>query len=356
MKFFNKEERIEYLGFNDFWYVIIGLPLMAFFIPVAFFQIYPSEISYDFFVIAYIESLIHAFAYWFCFRNFVIFIRKKYLGFEHTTKRIVLAFVFVVFAGVLVSALVGGCLIALTGKIKEVTLIEGYIATYFTSFFVISIYEGIYLYAQNRRTLLKSEELKREHIKSELQGLRNQINPHFLFNSLNTLISIIPEDQKLAESFLIKLSSVYRYTLENRDDQLVPLKQELKFIESYVFLLKERFRNNLNISIKIPDDKLGNYVVPMSLQLLFENVIKHNVLSAKKPLYIDVYIDDLGYLVVRNNLQIKNQSMPSTGVGLENISSRIHFFTDKQVVVKRSDDFFEVGMPLIVHYNKDLLS
>ena len=354
MTIFNREERIKYLGFNDLWFVVVGLPLMALFIPVAFFQIYPRDLSGDLFFIAFFESLVHAFSYWFCFRNFVIFIRKKFPGFEHTRKRIVLAFIFVIIAGVIVSAIVGGCLIVLTGKIKEVTLIEGYIATYFTSFFVISIYEGIYLYAQNRRTLMKSEELKREHIKSELQGLRNQINPHFLFNSLNTLVSIIPEDQKLAESFLIKLSSVYRYTLENRDDQLVPLKQELKFIESYVFLLKERFKNNLDVSIEVADDYLHKYVVPMSLQLLFENVIKHNILSTKNRLTISVFIENDG-LVVQNNIQIKKQTMPSTGVGLENISSRIAYFTDKKLIVDRDDNFFKVVMPLIDHYSKEMI-
>ncbi len=353
MTIFNKEERIKYLGFNDLWFVIVGLPLMALFIPVAFFQIYPKDMSGDLFFIAFFESLVHAFSYWFCFRNFVIFVRKKYPGFEHTRKRIVLAFVFVIIAGVIVSAIVGGCLIVLTGKIKEVTLIEGYIATYFTSFFVISIYEGIYLYAQNRRTLMKSEELKREHIKSELQGLRNQINPHFLFNSLNTLISIIPEDQKLAESFLIKLSSVYRYTLENRDDQLVRLKQELKFIESYIFLLKERFKNNFSVSIEVSDEMMDKYVVPMSLQLLFENVIKHNVLSSKDPLSVKVYVDSMNNLVVQNNIQLKKQTMPSTGVGLANISTRISFFTDRQLKVNSNEEYFEVSMPLIDKYVKD---
>lgn len=350
---FNKEERIKYLGFNDLWFVVIGIPLMALFIPVAFFQIYPQDLDPGFFLIALFESAIHAFSYWFCFRNFVIYIRKKYPGFEHTRKRIVYEVIFVILAGIVVSAIVGTCIVALTGQVKEVSAIEGYIATYFTSFFVISLYEGIYLYQQNKEAILKSEKLKREHINSELQGLRNQVNPHFLFNSLNTLISIIPEDQELAESFLIKLSSVYRYTLENRDDQLVPLRQELKFIESYVFLLKERFRNNLNVSIEVADNYLDQYVVPMSLQLLFENVIKHNILSAKKPLTIKVFVDANNNIVVQNNIQVKKQTLPSTGVGLENISSRISYFTEKKLEVLEDDQYFRVGMPLVDRYNKE---
>lgn len=353
MRIFNKEERIKYVGFNDMWFLAIGIPLLALFVPIAFFQIYPRGESSQFFILAYIESLIHAFSYWFCFRNFAVFLRKKFQGFEYTRKRIIYEIIFVLMTGVLVSELVGTCLLVLTGSVKEVTLIEGYVATYFSSFFVISIYEGIYLYDQNKKTLLKSEKLKREHINSELQALRNQVNPHFLFNSLNTLVSIIPEDQKLAESFLIKLSSVYRYTLENRNDQLVPLKQELKFIESYIFLLKERFRNKLKVDIEIADHWLHRYVVPMSLQLLFENVIKHNVLSSKKPLLIKVYIDEEECLVVRNNLQLKNQTMPSTGVGLKNINSRIGFFTDKKLIVNSRASYFEVRMPLIEDYNRE---
>ena len=118
--------------------------------------------------------------------------------------------------------------------------------------------QDFYLHHQNRLSIKAQESLKREHINSELQGLRNQVNPHFLFNSLNTLMNIIREDQDLAESFLTKLSSVYRYTLENRDDQLVPLKEELRFIGSYVFLLKERFRNNIEVRIEVSDDHLEN--------------------------------------------------------------------------------------------------
>jgi|GEM_PF-3624563 len=162
-----------------------------------------------------------------------------------------------------------------------------YIATYFTSFFVISLYEGIYLYQQNKEAILKSEKLKREHINSELQGLRN------------------------------------------------------------------RFRNNLNVSIEVADNYLDQYVVPMSLQLLFENVIKHNILSAKKPLTIKVFVDANNNIVVQNNIQVKKQTLPSTGVGLENISSRISYFTEKKLEVLEDDQYFRVGMPLVDRYNKE---
>ena len=347
---FNKEERLKYIGFNDFWFLIIGIPFIALFIPVAFFDINPWQTSSSFFLEIFIESIIHTVSYWFAFRFFIIHLRKRFPDFDDTRKRIWIELVFIVICGWVISATVGFCLDSISEVGKEVENMEGFIATYFTSFFVVSIYEGVYLYHQNRLSIKAQESLKREHINSELQGLRNQVNPHFLFNSLNTLMNIIREDQDLAESFLTKLSSVYRYTLENRDDQLVPLKEELRFIESYVFLLKERFRNNIEVCVEVSDDHLEKFVVPMSMQLLFENVIKHNILSAKQPLKIEVYLDEDQNIVVRNNIQLKKQIMPSTGVGLNNISSRISYFTENKLQIIQDEDYFKVSMPLIDKY------
>ena len=350
MVIFNKEERIKYLGFDDCWFLVVGVIMMALFIPSAFFGVVPWEVSCSFLMNSYLESFIHTFSYWLIFRCFIIYIRKKYPHFKDTRKRIWIALVFIVVFAWVIGVCIECFISEFTVLCNKVQNLEGFIATYFTSFFVTSIYEGVYLYHQNKKNILTQEALKREHVNSELQGLRNQVNPHFLFNSLNTLMNIIQEDQKLAESFLTKLSSVYRYTLENRDDQLVTLKEELRFIESYVFLLKERFKNNIEVNIEISDYYLEKYVVPMSLQLLFENVIKHNILSAKYPLLIEVYIDTNDCVVVRNNIQLKQQVLPSTGVGLSNIRSRINYFTDKKMQVVKGEKYFTVSMPMIDGY------
>ena len=179
-----------------------------------------------------------------------------------------------------------------------------------------------------------------------MEGLKSQVNPHFLFNSLNTLIYIIPENTDRAIQFVQKLSKVYRYILEIRDKKLIPLEEELDFLHSYIFLLKERFGDNLEVNLSIPSDILVQQVVPLSLQILFENAIKHNIISDKHPLKIEVFFKD-EKLVVQNNLQLKKQAMPSTKVGLQNIKNRYAFFTDEKVDINDDGPYFKVTLPLI---------
>ncbi|MEM7163142.1 MAG: histidine kinase [Bacteroidota bacterium] len=345
------KKRIQYLGFDDKWFVLLGIPLLALFIPIAFFdnKLFYSDIP---FVLIWLETLIHCATYWIGFRYFVIYIRKRFKGFQFTRKRVVYEVVFIILYGFIASFIIKGFVQFCREEADPhpVEALDGYVATYFSSFFILTIYEAIYLYAQNKKNIIETERLKREQIHSELQGLRNQVNPHFLFNSLNTLMNIIHEDQNLASSFLKKLSKVYRYILENRKENLISLEEELEFIESYVYLQKERFKNNLNVQIEISDNHLGYFVPPLSLQILFENAIKHNIISNKKPLYISAYINQDNSLVIKNNYQPKNQVMDSTGVGLENISSRLAYFTPKELKTLVENGEFIVEMPL-VHQN-----
>ncbi|MEL6989573.1 MAG: histidine kinase, partial [Bacteroidota bacterium] len=236
----NKEERLRLVGFNDIWFMILGIPLTALFIKTAFFYHADAPNTWDHFFGEIIESLIHTTVYWIGFKLFITNLRDRLPGFEHTRKRIIYEIIFIIVFSTTAAAGIKFILDQFMVCEFEPPVIQGYLATYFTAAFIISIYEGIYLYFQNKENILKTERFKQEHIKSELQGLRNQVNPHFLFNSMNVLMNIIHEDQNLATSFLKKLSNVYRYILEKRDEQLIPLKEELKFIESYVFLQKER--------------------------------------------------------------------------------------------------------------------
>ena len=178
--------------------------------------------------------------------------------------------------------------------------------------------------------------------------MKNQVNPHFLFNSLNTLTYLIPEEPDKAVNFVQKLSKVYRYILEIRDQKIVTISDELEFLNAYVFLLKERFGENLNIDIDIPQKYYHSKIVPLSLQILFENVIKHNIISTQKPLMIKVSIQK-DKLIVKNNLQKKNQVISSTSMGLQNIKNRYQFFTKKEVDVIVTADSFLVALPLVDH-------
>ena len=212
---------------------------------------------------------------------------------------------------------------------------------------VLSIYEGSYAYKKIHDTKLKIQLLERNNIQSQLEGLKSQVNPHFLFNSLNTLCNIIPQSPDRAEEFVRKLSKVYRYILEIRDKELIRLEEELEYLNAYTHLCKERFGSNLNINIDIQDEHLNKQIVPLSLQILFENAIKHNIISKEKPLTISVKIDGNGRLVVSNNLQVKRQVPASTKFGLQSIKERYQFFTDKAVDVIQTTQNFIVVIPLI---------
>jgi LytS/YehU family sensor histidine kinase len=208
-----------------------------------------------------------------------------------------------------------------------------------------AVYESIRFFQLWKTTAVEKEHLERAHLASQLEGLRNQVNPHFLFNSLNTLSYLIPEEPQKAVRFVQQLSKVYRYVLESRDDRVIPLQTELDFLQSYIFLLRERFGENLQVNIQSIDAQHTG-IVPLTLQMLFENAIKHNVISIQKPLKIEVFMEN-GHLIVRNNLQKKNQVMDSTGVGLQNIRDRYRMLTDQEVEVIVSQQYFTVVLPEI---------
>jgi LytS/YehU family sensor histidine kinase len=192
----------------------------------------------------------------------------------------------------------------------------------------------------------EKEMLKRESLQAQLNALRTQVNPHFLFNNLNTLSSLIPENPKHAVDFVQQLSKVYRHILDVKDEKSIFLKEELDVLNAYTFLLQTRFGKNLAVNINIPDEKLEKKIVPLSLQILMENAIKHNIVSADKPLHIDVFAEN-GSLILSNNLQVKNQINESTGIGLDNIRNRYKLLGDKEVKVTEDDNSFTVSIPLI---------
>ncbi|WP_053093721.1 sensor histidine kinase [Rufibacter radiotolerans] len=212
--------------------------------------------------------------------------------------------------------------------------------------FVHFIRSGIYFYNQWHRYLMQAEKLKKETIKVQFESLKQQVNPHFLFNSLNALSSLIYKDQDMAAKFVEQLSKVYRYVLEHKDKELVSLHTELDFIYSYLFLLKIRFRENLRVNVNVPDHLLNHQVAPLTMQLLMENAIKHNIVSRDEPLFIDVFIED-DYIIIKNNLQLRESREESTGVGLKNIINRYKFITDKKVDVEVTEKTFIAKLPLL---------
>lgn len=196
-----------------------------------------------------------------------------------------------------------------------------------------------------RQAELQAARLREAQATSKFESLKNQVNPHFLFNSFNVLTTLVYKDQDLAAKYIKQLSSNYRYVLESRDTELVPLSRELKALEAYTFLLKIRFGDGfqLNINTPKPDDCA---IAPLTLQMLVENAVKHNIVDEAKVLKIDIRQDESG-IVVENNLQQKSNESESLGVGLENIKNRYQFLADEAVSIEKTDTHFRVFIPNI---------
>ena len=189
--------------------------------------------------------------------------------------------------------------------------------------------------------------LQKENLQSQFDVLKQQVNPHFLFNSLNVLTSLIKLEPDLAEKFSEHLSKVYRYVLENKDNELVDLKTELKFLDAYIFLLNIRFVNKLSVNIDIPESKRCYLVIPLALQLLIENAIKHNIMSKSNPLHIDIFIDEQNFLNIVNNLQERPTQIISTGIGLKNIQNRYLLLNNTEPVFEKTETQFIAKVPLV---------
>ena len=214
---------------------------------------------------------------------------------------------------------------------------------------VVSIYEGAYFFSEWVKNLKRAETLAKENIRSQFEALKSQLDPHFLFNSMNTLAALIEPDNTDAQKYLEQLSDVYRYVLLSRQKETVSLEEELDFVQSYIFLIKSLYRDNLIVENDIPEESLNRRVAPLSLQILVENALKHNVISKDKPLTLRITVDRHGYVVVENNVQKKNilEMEKSTKTGLQNIVNRYALLTPNPVEITQSAEMFSVRLPLI---------
>ncbi len=181
---------------------------------------------------------------------------------------------------------------------------------------------------------------------AQFESLKNQLDPHFLFNSLNVLSSLIDENPDQAQHFTASMSKIYRYVLEQKDKELVTVEEELSFARTYCDLLKTRFEDSVNFEFNVSESDLKYYVVPLSLQLLLENCIKHNFATAQKPLTMKIYSEQ-GFLLIENNLQARKQMKESAGIGLANIVQRYSLLTKQNVFIEKSEDFFRVKIPIL---------
>ncbi len=209
------------------------------------------------------------------------------------------------------------------------------------------IFEGLAAFERWKASLYETEQLKKENISSQLQGLKNQMNPHILFNSFNALSSLISEDQAKAEAFLNEMSRVYRYLLNKNEDCLTPLTAELQFISSYYHLLKTRYPDGLCLHIHVPENCADKCLPRFTLQALVENAIRHNSIAKDSPLHITISCPHELELAVENNLQPKLSVLPTEKAGLDTIAARYKLLHNNPISVEENPERFCVKVPLI---------
>lgn len=219
------------------------------------------------------------------------------------------------------------------------------IGTFFVSLACYIVYNNLETNDKFQQTKLENEQFKQAHLRAQLLSLQQQISPHFLFNSLSTLKTIATDGD--TKNFVVQLSHVYRYLLSFNERQVSRLAEELAFIRSYLYILHQRFESALNINIDVPEEYLDYLIPPLSLQLLVENAIKHNAISADQPLTLSIYVNQNGELVVKNNYQPKKVAPESTGLGLQNTNDRFRLLFNEEIDVNHTNNSFTVTLPLI---------
>ena len=221
-----------------------------------------------------------------------------------------------------------------------------YVVTIIITFFVTLAFHAFYFYKAYQDNKVNQHKIIAGTASAQFESLKNQIDPHFLFNSLNVLCSLIEENPISAQKFTTSLSKVYRYVLEQKDKELVSVAEEIAFAQIYMDLLKMRFENSILFEIEDRFDNEDAKVVPLALQLLLENCIKHNEVSETKPLQIKISVHN-GALVVANNLQKKDVLSGRKGVGLENIVNRYGILTNRKVIVEENEKEFKISIPIL---------
>lgn len=269
-------------------------------------------------------------------------------GIKITYRQLILSFLITV----LLSTLLAKSFVWLH-HLFDIPVIESMMHHYlhpFRDFIISCVVTGgsyfIYLIRRQQHVIIENQQLHAENILSQYEVLKNQLNPHMLFNSLNTLQSLTRENQQKAQEYISELSRVLRYTLQDNQSQCVSLHDEMKFVSAYSFLLKMRYEDNLVFEFDV-DKALGSlFLPPMSLQVLIENAVKHNEISTRRPLTIRIYTDSREYVSVSNTVQPKLTATAGTGIGLANLAKRYRLLFDRDIHISEGEEF-TVSIPLI---------
>jgi sensor histidine kinase YesM len=334
---------------NDRWLTLIGIPLFAVIASLVFYtdewMIHGFSYKYCLLVSFFVITI-----HWFANRSLLILMRTWYPTVKQTTRRVLFQFLFTTILCSGISFLISfyydktrfwGV------ELSRNDYIFNAIVNLFFTYTAVVIYETTFFFSKWKQSVRETEELKKSNLQSQLDSLKNQVSPHFLFNSLNTLSSLIEEDQTQAVQFVNELSRVYRYLLQSNDKELTTLRDEISFLNAYFFLLKTRFGEAIQMEIAIDDEYMSYLIPPLTLQILVENAVKHNIVSLSRPLLIEIKYDGYDQLSVLNNIQKKTVHVASNGMGLSNISAKFKLLNQPDIIINTDDNKFRITLPLL---------
>lgn len=301
------------------------------------------------FILGFIWSMLLSTTQWFGNAYIYRLLDRRYSWEEYMARRAVLGSLAIVVYSAIAFILVQVLMYKITrGSLPDDALYWALRSSWVAiliAFLISLAFVAIAFFNNWKQSLLETERVRTEMLRYKYESLQNQINPHFLFNSLNVLSDLVYEDQGKAVDFIRQMGQLFRYVLDSRDRELVPLEEELAFLESYVYLLRTRFEEKLSIEVDLEAGK-REMIVPMTLQLLLENCVKHNEISATRPLRIAVSRRDT-YLRVENTRQARQTGPESTGTGLSNLQQQYQFFTGDALRILQEDHLFAVEVPIL---------
>lgn len=321
-----------------------------------FFFVFTEEKNLENFLYTLLISFIYSFVLGGGNGMLNSFLNKKIPWSEATTKRAVISIISIIVANFVLVYFCNYVNFVLIQK--AATTEEFFLGKYnFLNWFTINIALLISAFLHARSFMEELKKTSRKEVveqkliaksaNAQFESLKNQLDPHFLFNSLNVLSSLIDENPRQAQKFTASMSKIYRYVLEQKDKELVTVEDEIEFAKTYCELLKTRFEDSVDFTFDVAKEDYQKYVVPLALQLLLENCIKHNFATSSKPLIIRIFSDG-NTLCIENNLQVREQIKESSGIGLANIVQRYSLLTERNVFIEKSEDHFKVKLPMLM--------